>query len=149
MSLKAKIILTGINVAFLIVALMYPDNTTPLATLIAVISAISWTLSSDMDKIVPRSILFTYIGVSSLLSVICIVLGFTGEISLKSPGVYKYAFYNDVAVLGGLEFDYFYFALMAGVAVIVLMLAELYAAFVKEKLNQNMMEGKKIWLVIL
>lgn len=141
MSLRAKIILTGVNIAFLIVALLSPDNTTPLASLITIVSSVSWTLSSNIEQPIPSFIMSFYVGIATLFSILCIVLGFSGTIYYtETAGSYMYKFYDNVAILGGFQFDYVYFAVIIAAVVILLMTAELHAASIKERLNQKLLK---------
>ena len=136
MSFKAKIIVTGLNASFLLVSLLYPDTTTPLITLITIISTILWAFESKASKYVHEKVLVAYIGFATLLSALCVVLGFSGEINKDGIGTYEYTFREEIVFFGNASFDYIYIAIIAFFAVTILMLAELNAIFAEEKIKK-------------
>ena len=120
MSPRIKIIVGAVNIACLIATLMYPDNVTPYALLMTIVSSGSWAFTSNSKDESSRGkcLLYSFVIISSILAIICIFLGVTANIygvdanntivSTADQVVKEYYvhFNNRAFLLGGVKMSY-------------------------------------------
>lgn len=126
-----KIVMAGVNVVCLLITLLYPNSATPISLLPVIVTTTSWvflsqktTLSKIVDKRRREYLIF-----STVLAVICVVIGITCRINQSSCGAeYSISFALETALIGGFSFDYVWFAGSAFLAILFLLVAEVVAS---------------------
>ena len=134
MSPQVKIVMAAINIASLIVTLLFPSDVTPLVLLTTIATVVSWAFATHEQTGHGRLGIYVYTGYASLLAIICIVLGVTASVEQPcpsgNPGYYVFSFDPTVAGLGKEEFNYLLFAVPFFVSILFLMGCEIYSASV-------------------
>lgn len=84
MSVKVKIVVTIINLACLLATLAFPNDMTPFAVMITIVSLSTWAFYTYEDQSSPKPGLIVYIVTVSLTAMVCVILGICTNIQMVS-----------------------------------------------------------------
>lgn len=143
MKTNVKIVMAGVNVACLLITLLYPNSATPVSLLPVIVTATSWVfLSRDAnssDKTAKRQ--REYLVFSTVLGVISIVMGVTSRIQQVKCGTgYIVRFIKETALIGDFSFDYAWFAVTIFIAILFMIVSEVIAAH-RDQLQRRSEKG--------
>lgn len=151
MSVKVKIVVTMINLACLLATLAFPNDTTPFAVLITIVSVATWAFHTYEDKKTAKAGLIWYIVGVSMIAMISVLLGVAANIKMVDKnGIilnelndsfhhYVFAIKPGAFVGSGESFGYTTVALTAFFLVAVFSIVEIIAT-----LQENKAESRKI-----
>lgn len=151
MSVKVKIVVTMINLACLLATLAFPNDTTPFAVLITIVSVAAWAFHTYEDKTTVKSGLMWYIVGVSLMAMISVLLGIATNIKMvDSNGVvlnelteafdhYVFSIKPGAFIASGKNFGYTTVAMTAFGLVAMFSIVEIIAT-----LQENKAESRKI-----
>lgn len=136
MSSKLKLVLFGINIACLLVTLLYPNAVTPYSLIPIVVASSTWIFTSNSDQQTKRFPLV----VSIAYMVICILVGTTSTIGIQ-PGQDTYVIKVNptVAFFANIEYSYWSFFLVSIFSIGILGVCEIISSyeFDKAKINEK------------
>lgn len=123
----AKLVLSGINIACLIITLLYPNSGTPFSIIPIIVTASSWIfMTNRSDELTQKKTgLLVF---ATFLGAFCMTIGLTATIEPLEGYSSNYIVYirDSVAILGGISFSYWTMAVIF-TSVIVLMVADVAA----------------------
>ena len=147
MSTQVKIVIAAINIACLIVTLLFPADVTPLVLLTTIASTASWAFTTQEKTKDGQKGLLIYTSLASILAIVCIVLGVTSSIirpdPCNNPGLYVFSFDSTLVGLAKVTINYLYFAIPMFLLIVFLMSIEIGSSLIKEK-AQNIKENETI-----
>ena len=141
MSTQVKIVIAAVNIACLIVTLLFPADVTPLVLLTTIASTASWAFTTQEKTKDGRKGLLIYTSLASIPAIVCIVLGVASSIIRpdpgNNPGLYVFLFDSTLAGLANTTVNYLYFAIPMFLFIVFLMGIEIYSSLIKEKTLNN------------
>lgn len=131
MKTNVKIVMAGVNIACLLITLLYPNSATPVSLLPVIVTVTSWVFLSREDGLSNKAAKRQreYLVFSTVLAVICVVMGVTSRIQQAKCGTgYVVCFIKETALIGDFSFDYAWFAGTVFFAILFLIVSEVIAA---------------------
>ena len=146
MSRLGKIGLTAINLACLIVTLMYPSDVTALSILPVIVTACVWLSDTVRREGMNIGKVF-YIVFAALASISCIVIGLTSTVHSDNSTLsgYSIIFNKNVAFYGGKTIAYEIFAFSAVAVDLALAIVEIVATGSHRMGMTKTFEDKLYW----
>ena len=111
MSVKVKIVVTMINLACLLATLAFPNDMTPFAVMITIVSLSTWAFHTYEDQASPNLGLISYIVAVSLTAMVCVILGICANIKMVDAN-------SNVLTELGTSFDHYVFCIKQGAFVL-------------------------------
>ena len=130
MSSKLKLVLFGINIACLLVSLLYPNAATPYSLIPIVVVSSTWIFTSDSEQTTKRFPL----AVSIAYIVICILVGTTSTIcTIPDQNTYIIKVNPSVAFFANAEYSYLSFFLISVFSIVFLGVCEIISSYKFDK----------------
>ena len=139
MSVKVKIVVSMINLACLLATLAFPNDMTPFAVMITIVSVTAWAFNTYEDNEPSKKGLLLYAIGASLVSMICVILGICTNIKMANcKGViidelseafdhYVFTIKQGAFILSDASFDYTLTAMLAFAIVAIFSVIEIWA----------------------
>ena len=153
MSYKVKIVVAILNLMCLFATLVFPNDTTPFAILITIISVATWVFTTYADSKLGKIGQCVYVSAVSLSAAICFILGITTKVgkadsagNLITDVTSKFDHYvlvvsEESFIYSGKTLPYTYFAVGSLAIVATFMLIEIFAAALQKKPKTTMVSG--------
>lgn len=149
MSYKIKIVIAVLNIMCLFASIVFPNDTTPFAILITIISVASWAFSTYANSTVEKICQVVYVIAVSLTAAFCFIIGITTKVgkadiagnliteATQSFDHYVLVVSNEAFIFPGKTFPYNGFAFGAIAVVSTFMLIEILATAVRRSPHGN------------
>ena len=150
MSVKVKIVVTIINLACLLATLAFPNDMTPFAVMITIVSLSTWAFYTYEDQISPKPGLIVYIVTVSLTAMVCVILGICTNIQMvDADGTvlkelnatfdhYVFTVKQGAFVFSGESIEYTTIAMVSFVIISILSIFEIVATARESRSNSTL-----------